>query len=107
MVSLQGDLSDKPRLSAQEKKDNHIASEKKRRQAIREGFDRLSELVPGMSGRGRSEADVLEATVQYMQEQLDKKESLRRQAKALGVSDGDFEQMYRDETAQRSRKSSS
>ncbi|KAG9714418.1 hypothetical protein KCU73_g16218, partial [Aureobasidium melanogenum] len=46
-------FADKPRLTEQEKKNNHIASEQKRRQAIREGFDRLAEIVPGMSGQGR------------------------------------------------------
>ena len=37
-------FADKPRLTEQEKKNNHIASEQKRRQAIREGFDRLAEI---------------------------------------------------------------
>lgn len=58
---------DKPRLTEQEKKNNHIASEQKRRAAIREGFDRLTELVPGLEGHGRSEGMVLKKTVDYMQ----------------------------------------
>lgn len=60
---------DKPRLTEEEKKSNHIASEQKRRQAIRQGFDQLASIVPGMEGQGRSEAVVLEATVKYMREQ--------------------------------------
>ena len=58
---------DKPRLTEQEKKNNHIASEQKRRAAIREGFDRLTEIVPGLEGHGRSEGMVLRKTVDYMQ----------------------------------------
>ena len=57
---------EKPRLTEQEKKNNHIASEQKRRQAIREGFDRLTELVPGLEGQGRSESVVLKKSVDYM-----------------------------------------
>ncbi|KAF2720441.1 hypothetical protein K431DRAFT_203463, partial [Polychaeton citri CBS 116435] len=77
--------SDKPRLTDLEKKQNHIISEQKRRQAIREGFDRLAELVPGMEGQGRSEAVVLQATVQYMRETLARKEELRIEAVAKGI----------------------
>jgi hypothetical protein len=51
--------SERPRLTEQEKKNNHIASEQKRRMAIREGFDRLTEMVPGLEGQGRSESIVL------------------------------------------------
>lgn len=51
--------SERPRLTEQEKKNNHIASEQKRRTAIRQGFDRLTEIVPGLEGQGRSESVVL------------------------------------------------
>ncbi|KAJ9152103.1 hypothetical protein NKR23_g2679 [Pleurostoma richardsiae] len=67
---------DKPRLTEEEKKQNHIASEQKRRQAIREGFDRLTELVPGLEGQGRSEGLVLKRTVEYMREQLEERRRL-------------------------------
>ncbi|CAC9891227.1 hypothetical protein D6C84_02131 [Aureobasidium pullulans] len=92
-------FADKPRLTEQEKKNNHIASEQKRRHAIREGFDRLAEMVPGMAGQGRSEAIMLSTTVTYMRAQLAKKEMLKDIAAKLNVSDGDFEQMYREERA--------
>ena len=92
-------FADKPRLTEQEKKNNHIASEQKRRQAIREGFDRLAEIVPSMSGQGRSEAVMLSATVTYMRAQLARKDALKDMAAKLNVSDGDFEQMYREERA--------
>lgn len=99
MSADSANFADKPRLSEQEKKNNHIASEQKRRQAIREGFDRLSEIVPGMTGQGRSEAVMLQATVIHMKQQVEKKEELRALAKDLGLSEGDFEQLYREERA--------
>jgi len=59
--SSAGDKStaDRLRLTEQEKKSNHIASEQKRRMAIRWGFDKLTEIVPGLEGQGRSESIVL------------------------------------------------
>ena len=50
-----GSNTDRPRLTDAEKKQNHILSEQKRRQAIRMGFDRLAAMTPGMHGLGRSE----------------------------------------------------
>lgn len=75
---------DKPRLTEEEKKLNHIRSEKKRREAIRDGFNRLSDIVPGMEGKGRSEALVLEATKTEIQRQL----AIMEMIKAKAVSDG-------------------
>ncbi len=69
------------RLSDQQKKKNHILSEAKRREAIRAEFDRLATLVPGMEGQGRSEAVVLQATVEFMREQVGRKEELRVEAR--------------------------
>ncbi|KAI1479308.1 hypothetical protein K445DRAFT_316056 [Daldinia sp. EC12] len=77
---------DKPRLTEEEKKQNHIASEQKRREAIRAGFDRLCELVPGLQGHGRSEGYVLKETVKYMREQLAKRRELVEAAEAQGVA---------------------
>ncbi|KAL4873885.1 hypothetical protein BDV12DRAFT_182193 [Aspergillus spectabilis] len=67
---------EKPRLTEQEKKNNHIASEQKRRAAIREGFDRLTELVPGLEGQGRSESIVLKKTVDFIQLQIQERKDL-------------------------------
>ena len=75
---------DKPRLSEQEKKNNHIASEQKRRAAIREGFDRLTELVPGLEGQGRSESVVLKRTVDFMREKVEERRELVRLVEAEG-----------------------
>ena len=84
-------LKDKPRLTEQEKKNNHIASEQKRRRAIREGFDRLANIVPGMTGQGRSENLVLQATLDHLKKQLDDYRQLVEEAKMKGVDISDLE----------------
>jgi len=53
-----------------------VGTEQKRRQAIREGFDRLCDLVPGMEGQGRSEGLVLQKTVEFLREQLEERRRL-------------------------------
>ena len=65
-------------------------AEQKRRQAIREGFDRLTELVPGLEGQGRSESVVLKKTVDYMRAQLAERRRLVGQIEEAGgqVEDG-------------------
>ncbi|RQM05904.1 hypothetical protein DH86_00002230 [Scytalidium sp. 3C] len=85
-----GNLDEKPRLSEHEKKANHIASEQKRRQAIREGFDRLTEIVPGLEGQGRSESIVLKKTVDFMRLQIEERKRLIERVEQLGgtVEDG-------------------
>jgi heteromeric Ino2p/Ino4p transcription factor len=75
---------EKPRLTEQEKKNNHIASEQKRRAAIREGFDRLTELVPGLEGQGRSESIVLKKTVDFLREKLEERKDLVREIEERG-----------------------
>ncbi|DAA74381.1 TPA_exp: Uncharacterized protein A8136_3348 [Trichophyton benhamiae CBS 112371] len=75
---------EKPRLSEQEKKNNHIASEQKRRAAIREGFDRLTELVPGLTGQGRSEGMVLRKTVDFMQLKVQERKDLIEEIEQRG-----------------------
>lgn len=47
-------------LTDAEKKANHIASEQKRRQNIRIGFDSLVDIVPSLSDCHRSEALILQ-----------------------------------------------
>lgn len=59
--------------------------EQKRRLAIREGFDRLADLVPGLEGQGRSESVVLKKTVDYIRIQLEERRMLVEEAESLGV----------------------
>jgi heteromeric Ino2p/Ino4p transcription factor len=77
--------ADRPRLTEAQKKENHIRSEQKRREAIREGFDRLASIVPGMEGQGRSEAVVLDATVKHLREQIVVRNQVIKTAQAKGI----------------------
>lgn len=61
-----------------------LSTEQKRRQAIREGFDRLTELVPGLEGQGRSESVVLKKTVDFMREQLEERRRLVGKIEDMG-----------------------
>lgn len=70
----------KARLTDAEKKKNHIDSEKKRREAIRKGFDKLTEIVPNMEGQARSEAIVLQATVEFMKQRVAEKDAVTKLA---------------------------
>lgn len=76
--------TDRPRLSEQEKKNNHITSEQKRRAAIREQFDRLTDLVPGLEGQGRSEGLVLTKVVEFARKKLEEKRLLEEEVEARG-----------------------
>jgi septum formation protein len=60
-------------------------TEQKRRQAIREGFDRLSVLVPGLEGQARSEGVVLHTTLDYLRELLQERRTLIESMEAAGV----------------------
>lgn len=82
--STSGGDKERPRLTEQEKKNNHIASEQKRRAAIREGFDRLTELVPGLEGQGRSESVVLRKTVEFIRMKLQERRELIAEIERIG-----------------------
>ena len=81
------------RLSETQKKQNHIESEKKRREAIRAGFEKLAKIIPECEGQARSEAVVLQRTVTYLKEQLERKEELREKAHESGMDPVQFEEM--------------
>ena len=91
-MNLDG-AGDRNRLSDAQKKKNHIESEKKRREAIRAGFEQLSKIVPGCEGRAHSESVVLQRTVTYLNEQLAKKAELKKKALSQGWTEAAFEQM--------------
>jgi hypothetical protein len=59
-------------------------AEQKRRQAIREGFDRLSEIVPGLKGQARSEALVLKKTLDFARQLMQERKALIEELDALG-----------------------
>jgi len=101
-MSDQQTSAEKVRLSEQEKKSNHIASEQKRRQAIRDGFDRLASSVPGMDGQGRSEAVVLSATIDHMENELERRKMLLAKAQANGLDTSKYMLDERNMTRARS-----
>ncbi|KAJ1891667.1 Transcription factor, partial [Coemansia sp. IMI 209127] len=63
-------------LTENEKKANHIASEQKRRQNIRVGYDQLIQIVPTLTPSQRSEALILQKTVEYVKYLLMEREIL-------------------------------
>lgn len=76
-------------LTEAEKKANHIASEQKRRQNIRIGFDSLVEIVPTLSECHRSEALILQKSVDYIQRLLNQKNELKNRVRVLQANLGE------------------
>ncbi|KAI9363646.1 hypothetical protein BD770DRAFT_380093 [Pilaira anomala] len=70
-------------LTDAEKKANHIASEKKRRQNIRLGFDQLIEIVPSLTQGNRSEAFILQKSVDHIRNLINVKNDLKSQIRDL------------------------
>ncbi|KAI8055418.1 hypothetical protein BDF22DRAFT_600453, partial [Syncephalis plumigaleata] len=63
-------------LSESEKKANHIASEQKRRQNIRVGFASLTSMVPTLSQCSRSEALILQKSVEYIRQLVQRRRDM-------------------------------
>jgi hypothetical protein len=55
-------------LTEDQKRENHIKSEQKRRTLIREGFEDLGELVPGLRGGGFSKSAVLIMAADWLED---------------------------------------
>ncbi|KAI8880398.1 hypothetical protein K501DRAFT_286918 [Backusella circina FSU 941] len=70
-------------LTDAEKKANHIASEKKRRQNIRLGFDQLIEIVPSLTQGNRSEAFILQKSVDHIRHLINVKNDLKTQIREI------------------------
>ncbi|KAI8343154.1 hypothetical protein BC941DRAFT_465317 [Chlamydoabsidia padenii] len=70
-------------LTDAEKKANHIASEQKRRQNIRLGFDQLIEIVPALNSGNRSEALILQKSVDHIKQLISVKNDLKDQIRDL------------------------
>lgn len=60
-------------------------AEQKRRHAIREGFDRLTDLVPGLHGQARSEGIVLHGTVDYIKKLMIERRTMIETLEARGA----------------------
>ncbi|ORY04921.1 hypothetical protein K493DRAFT_253139 [Basidiobolus meristosporus CBS 931.73] len=83
-------------LSEKEKKANHIASEQKRRQNIRLGFEQLVEIVPTLSQCHRSESAILQKSVEYIHQLIAQRQQLKQRIRELRISAGDPSDMIDD-----------
>jgi hypothetical protein len=72
-------------LSDAQKRENHIQSEQKRRNLIKQGFDDLCTLVPGLNAGGYSKAAVLAQTLEFLTELLDGNRALEKVLEDLGT----------------------
>ncbi|TQV97636.1 hypothetical protein V2A60_006624 [Cordyceps javanica] len=71
-------------LSEEQKRSNHIRSEQKRRTLIKEGFDDLCELVPGLKGGGFSKSTMLTMAAEWLEQLLQGNQTLAAQLQGMG-----------------------
>ncbi|KAK1844521.1 hlh transcription [Colletotrichum chrysophilum] len=70
-------------LTEAQKRENHIRSEQKRRTLIKEGFDDLCDLVPGLKGGGFSKSTMLTMAAEWLEDMVKGNEELKAQLNAL------------------------
>ncbi|KAF2090246.1 hypothetical protein K490DRAFT_34981 [Saccharata proteae CBS 121410] len=68
-------------LTEEQKRNNHILSEQKRRNLIKQGFEEMNELVPGLKSGGFSKSSVLMEGAKFLETLVRGNEILRQ---ALG-----------------------
>lgn len=72
-------------LSEEQKRENHIKSEQKRRTLIKQGFIDMEALVPGLKGGGFSKATMLTMATEWLENMIRGNEQLKEQLKSLGL----------------------
>lgn len=70
-------------LTEDQKRENHIKSEQKRRTLIKEGFDDLNELVPDLRGGGHSKSVVLVMAADWLEDLIGGNKVLRARLQEL------------------------
>jgi hypothetical protein len=75
-------------LTEEQKRENHIRSEQKRRTLIKEGFEDLCKLVPELHGGGYSKSAVLMQAADWLQDLLSGNERLKQQLRELDETEG-------------------
>ncbi|EEP81532.1 predicted protein [Uncinocarpus reesii 1704] len=75
-------------LSEEQKRANHILSEQKRRNLIKQGFDELCGLVPDLRGGGFSKSTMLAQAGDWLQDLLEGNEILKHQLEDLKAQTG-------------------
>lgn len=77
----------KENLTENQKRENHINSEKKRRKVIAVGFDNLTTIIPAIHiGGNHSKSAMLESTVQFLQNLLQGNQQLKAQLDQMSSS---------------------
>ena len=78
-----GQKASRENLTEEQKRNNHILSEQKRRNLIKQGFDDLCELVPDLKGGGYSKSAMLVQAADWLENMLKGNEELRAMLAAL------------------------
>jgi hypothetical protein len=65
-------------LTEEQKRSNHIHSEQKRRDLIKQGYKDLNEIVPAVRGGGLSKSQVLVEAANFLEKLIDGNDSLQR-----------------------------
>lgn len=71
------------KLTVEQKRSNHIRYEKRRRALIRDRFNALAELLPGLDGENCSKSRTLFSAVEQLQVLLEKNKALQEQVDML------------------------
>lgn len=66
--SANGAKAPRENLTDQQKRENHIKSEQRRRTVIKEGFDELCIVVPNLQGSGISKSNILTAAAEWLED---------------------------------------
>ncbi|CAO3688232.1 unnamed protein product [Rhizopus microsporus] len=77
-------------LTEEQKRANHIASEQKRRANIRIGFEQLVDIVPTLSDGHKSEAMILQKSIEYLRHLVEVKTNLKETARQLQLKLGEI-----------------
>ncbi|KAH8903966.1 hypothetical protein BR93DRAFT_155079 [Coniochaeta sp. PMI_546] len=72
-------------LSEEQKRENHIKSEQKRRTLIKQGFIDMEALVPGLKGGGFSKATMLTMATEWLENMMRGNEQLKEQLRSMGL----------------------
>lgn len=75
-------------LTEEQKRTNHILSEQKRRNLIRQGFDEMCSLVPGLRGGGFSKSAMLTQAADWLEDIMRGNEVLKAQLSELKSVNG-------------------
>ena len=70
-------------LSKEAKRNNHLESEKKRRNNIKHGFELISDAIPSLKEGNLSEAQMLQATAEHITQLISENKKLEAEVNSL------------------------